>query len=187
MTTYLHLLLATLLGIIAPALHAQNKELPLKSGDQIGIQISGIPPEEVQQISHNYRISEQGSISLLYLDEVQASGLKPSELERKIAGLYKSKEIYTHPTISISVDTTGTERVVTVGGAVQKPGPVAYRSGLNVAAAIDMAGGKTPFGNMKKVKLVRSGKEYGPLDLSKTSNRDNEMLLEPGDRIVVPD
>lgn len=187
MTKHLRYLLALIIGFNITAANAQNKELPLKSGDQIGIQISGIPPEEVSQISHLYRISEQGSISLLYLDEVQAEGLKPSELERKIASLYKGKEIYSHPTISISVDTTGTERVVTVGGAVQKPGPVAYRSGLNIAAAIDMAGGKTPFGNMKKVKLVRSGKEYGPLDLSKTGNRENEMLLEPGDRIVVPD
>jgi protein involved in polysaccharide export with SLBB domain len=187
MIKHLALILAILVSALAPSLQAQNKELPLKAGDQIGLQISGIPPEEVPQISHLYRISEQGTISLLYLNEVQASGIKPSELERKIAGLYKSSEIYTHPTISVSVDTTGTERVVTVGGAVQKPGPVAYRSGINIAAAIDMAGGKTPFGNMKKVKLVRSGKEYGPLDLSKTSNRDNEMLLEPGDRIVVPD
>jgi len=187
MNKHLHLLIAIIVSIIAPALQAQNKELPLRAGDQIGIQISGISPEEVPQISHLYRISEQGTISLLYLDEVLAAGMKPSELERKIAGLYKSNEIYTHPTISISVDTTGTERVVTVGGAVTKPGPVAYRSGLNLAAAIDMAGGKTAFGDLRKVKLIRSGKEYGPLNLSKASNPDSEMLLEPGDRIVVPD
>jgi polysaccharide export outer membrane protein len=187
MIKHLTLLIAFIVGTIASSVQAQNKEIQLKPGDQIGIRIGGVPSDEVVQISQNYRVSEQGTISLLYLDEVQAAGMKPSELQRKIEGLYKSKEIYTHPSVAVSVDTNGTERMVTVGGAVQKPGPVAYRSGLNLGAAIDMAGGFTPFGDRKRVKLIRNGKEFGPLNLSKAANQENEMQLEPGDRIVVPD
>lgn len=176
----------TLLSL-SQGLHAQSRELPLRPGDQIGIQISGIPPEEVSQISHMYRVSEQGTINLLYLDDVRAAGVKPSELERNIAQLYKSKEIYTHPNVSITIDTTGTERIAYVSGAVVKPGPVAYRQGLTVAKAISSAGGGTPFAKMSKVELRRSGKLMGVLNLSKASSSDGEIRVEPEDEIVVPD
>ncbi len=174
------------LTALTPRLQAQNSEIALKIGDQISLQISGIPPEEVSQISHNYRVSDQGTISLLYLNEVQASGMKPSELERKIVSLYKGQEIYTHPTVTVNVDTTGIERVVTVGGAVTKPGPIPYRPGLTAGAALDSAGGATPFGKLRETKLIRSGKEF-VLDLRKAANRDSETAMEPGDRLVVPD
>lgn len=181
-------ILLLLLLVVAPQLQAQNKELPLNPGDQIGIQISGIPPEEVPQISHLYRISEQGSISLLYLNEVRAAGMKPSELERKIESLYIKGDIYTHPTISISIDSgVGTERVIYVSGAVTKPGPVQYRQGMTVAKAVSSAGGKTPFGRLNKVKLVRGGKPVGVLNLEKAGSADGDIPLQPEDEIVVPD
>ena len=180
--TFVYALLACSSG-----LHAQSRELPLRPGDQIGIQVSGIPPEEVAQISHMYRVSEQGTINLLYLDAVNAAGVKPSELEVKIASLYRSKEIYTHPNVSITIDTTGTERVAFVSGAVVKPGMVAYRQGLTVAKAISSAGGGTPFAKLSKVELRRGGKLLGLLNLTKASSTDGEIRVEPEDEIVVPD
>lgn len=180
------LTLAYAMLAFSTGLHAQSRELPLRIGDQIGIQISGIPPEEVTQISHMYRVNEQGTINLLYLDEVRAAGLKPSELERSIAQLYKSKEIYTHPNVSITIDTNGTERVAYVSGAVVKPGMVAYRQGLTVAKAISSAGGGTPFAKLSKVELRRGGKTIGVLNLSRNA-ADGEVRVEPEDEIVVPD
>ncbi len=163
-------------------------ELALSPGDQVGIQISGIPPEESTQINHLYRISEQGTLSLLYLDNVKAAGLKPSELESKIVSLYKSKEIYTHPTVNVAIDSgAGTERLVYVSGAVTKPGPVPYRTGLTVGKAISSAGGKTAFGKLSKVKLVRGGKPVGVLNLEKAGSAAGDTPLEPEDEVVVPD
>lgn len=186
MTRILHLCLV-LVALCSTFAQAQNREIPLRPGDQIGIQISGIPPDEVTQISHMYRVSESGTISLLYLNEVSVAGVKPSELERKIAALYKSKEIYTHPTVSVSIDATGTERVIYVSGAVTKPGPVPMRPGLTVSKAIAFAGGKTPFGKLSKVKLVRGGRPVGTLNLERAGSPDADTLLEPEDEIVVPD
>jgi len=65
------------------------------------------------KISQTYRVSEVGTISLLDLNEVSVAGVKPAELERKIAALYKSKEVYTHPDVSVSIDSGATDsRVV---------------------------------------------------------------------------
>ena len=181
-------LLFLLLVMVGTFVQAQSREIPLRPGDQIGIQVSGIPPDEVTQISHNYRVSESGTIRLLHLkEEVSVAGVKPSELERKIASLYISKEIYTHPTVSVSIDATGTERVIYVSGAVTKPGQVPMRPGLTVSKAIAFAGGKTTFGKLSKVKLVRGGKPVGTLNLERAGSPDADTLLEPEDEVVVPD
>lgn len=182
------LILFTLLTLLRQGIHAQGTELPLGRGDQIGVSISGIPPEEMMQIKNNYRISDKGTISLLYLGEVTAAGMKPSDLERKIESLYKSKEIYTHPTVTISVDTgTIADRVVFVSGEVTKVGPVPFRPGLTASRAISSAGGGTPFAKLSKVKLVRGGQVVGVLDLSKGGNADSATQLQPDDELVVPD
>jgi polysaccharide biosynthesis/export protein VpsN len=182
------LIIATLLTLMQQHLAAQGTELPLGRGDQIGITISGIPPEELLQIKNNYRISDRGTISLLYLGEITAAGMKPSDLERKIEGMYKSKEIYTHPTVTISVDTgTIADRVVFVSGEVNKVGPVPFRPGLTASRAISSAGGGTPFARLSKTKLVRNGQVVAELDLSRGGNADSATQMQPDDELVVPD
>lgn len=182
------LIFVTLLSIWRPVGYAQSTETALSRGDVIGITISGIPPEEMMQIKNNYRISDRGTISLLYLDEVTAAGLKPSDLERKIEQLYKSKEIYTHPTVTISVDTgTIQDRVVFVSGEVSKVGPVPFRPGLTASRALSSAGGGTPFAKLSKTKLVRKGQIVAELDLSKGGNADSATQLQPDDELVIPD
>ncbi len=176
-----------MLGLIGHVL-AENTELPLKSGDQVGITVSGIPPEEMAAIKNNYRVSDRGTISLLYLDEVKAAGLKPSELERSIEQLYKGKQIYTHPSVNVSTDNGGiSDRAVFVNGEVTKVGQVPFRPGLTASRAVASAGGGTPFAKLSKTKLIRRGKVIAILDLAKTDKPDGQTLLEPDDEIVVPD
>ena len=75
------------------------------------------------------------------------------------------------------------EAVVTIGGHVRRPGPVAYREKLSVFAAIQMAGGATEFGAMNRVKILRDGKVL-KCDLTKD---DQKILsLEPEDVVEVP-
>ena len=157
-----HLILALLsLLTLTQQIFAQA-ELPLRAGDQIGITVSGIPPEEAVSIKNNYRISDRGTISLLYLSDVRAAGMKPSELERIIEQLYKSKEIYTHPSVNISVDTGAvSDRIVYVNGEVTKVGQVPFRPGLTASRALASAGGPTPFGKPSRVSW--------PLPLSRSA------------------
>ncbi|MBL9117465.1 MAG: polysaccharide biosynthesis/export family protein [Verrucomicrobiaceae bacterium] len=167
---------------------AQNRETPLQAGDQIGISIAGIPPEEMVSIKNTYRIDGRGYISLLYLDQVKAAGLTASELARSIEGLYKSKEIYTRPSVNVSVDTNDPGgRVVFVNGEVVKVGQVPFRPGLTAAMALATAGGGTPYARLSKVKLIRGGQVIVILDLSKAEKPDGQTLLQPDDYLVIPD
>lgn len=183
----LHTLLAIALFLAAPAAWAQSGELPLRPGDRITISIGAIPDNEVAQIKGVYTISDNGSVNLLYIGEVRASGLKPSTLQRTIEQTYISREIYTRPSVLVSIDGGDiTTRQVYVTG-VQKPGLVPYRQGMTLSQAIQFAGGPTPFASMKRVKLVRSGRATEH-NLSKSmGNPAVDVVLQPEDQINLPE
>ena len=187
---YIFHLVALMLGTFQ--LQAQTKELVLKAGNTFTLNISGVPTDEAVSMNHAYPIGENGTIRLSNLPEFQASGLKPSELARKIEQLYIKGEIYTNPSVNISIDAgPETSRVIYVTGEVLgHTGAVQYRSGITALQAIGMAGGPTPFAKLRKVTFIRktdSGQLITRiLDLSKSTGEDARFELIPGDQLTVP-
>jgi polysaccharide export outer membrane protein len=183
-----------LLALVTPLLRAQNSEMALSAGDRITITIGGVPPEEVPQISKVYTISDSGTINLLHIQEVRAAGLKPSSLQRAIETTYKNEEIYTNPTVTVSIDDIAngaTSRQVYVSG-VNQPGPKPFKPGLSAMQAIMSGGGPTPYGSLKKTRIVRTNadgsKQTLAVDLSKySSNPSVDIPLQPEDQVIVPE
>jgi polysaccharide biosynthesis/export protein len=190
MKTLLYLMLVAILGKTAAI--AQVGELPLRKGDRVTISIGGIPDNEIQQIRGVYTVSDDGTIPLLYIGNVRAVGMKPSALQRSIEQAYISQEYYTRPTVVVSIDGGGegggiTTRFVTVIG-VNKPGTVPYKQSMTMSQAIFNAGGPTPFGNMKKVKLIRAGSTPTVHNLSSgLGNPSIDVQVQPDDQIIVPE
>lgn len=170
--------------------NAQTGELPLKKGDKITISIGGIPDNEIAQIRNVYTVSDEGMIPLLYIGSVRAVGLKPSALQRTIEQTYISQEIYTRPSVLVSIDggeNAATLRTVVVTG-VNKPGAVSYRQGMTITQAIMTAGGPSPFGNMKKVKLIRLGRPPSVHNVSNSAGDPSvDIQVQPDDQIIVPE
>jgi polysaccharide biosynthesis/export protein len=184
---HLLFLLATALMLSAPEVFAQSGEIPLRSGDKISISIGAIPDNEVMQIKGVYTISDNGTINLLHIGEVRASGLKPSLLQRSIEQTYVAREIYTRPNVLVSIDSgDATTRQVYVTG-VQKPGPVPYRQGMTISQAIQFAGGPTPFSSMKKVRLTRGNKTTEHNVSKYMGNPGVDVILQPEDQINLPE
>ena len=105
------------------------------------------------------------------------------------AALCACAERYTRPNVLVSIDSVGdaTMRQVTVTG-VNKPGGVPYQQGMTLSRAIMSAGGPTPFGNMKKVKLLRSGRQPTVHNLGTgIGNPAVDVLVQPDDQIIVPE
>ena len=75
-------------------------------------------------------------------------------------------------------------KVVIVGGHVIRPSPVEYRDKATIHSMILAAGGPTEFGSLKRVKLIRNGKE-SQLDLTKEKPKKEELAVA-GDVIEVP-
>ncbi len=184
------LLIAIACACLVQDLSAQTGELPLRPGDRITVAVGGIPDNEIVQIRGVYTVGDDGTIPLLYIGNVRASGLKPSALQRAIEQRYISEEIYTRPTVVVSIDggeSAATMRTVMVTG-VNKPGAVPYKQGMTLSQAIMTAGGPTPFSSMKKVKLVRSGRSPTIHNLSSgTGNPSVDVSVQPDDQIIVPE
>lgn len=95
-------------------------------------------------------------------------------LPAKARGLIKDKSLATR---------LRREGEVTVGGQVYRPGPLPRNSGTTLSKAIEQAGGPTPFGSMKRVKLCRGG-TIRVFDATRPECRSEPLL--PNDTIEVP-
>jgi protein involved in polysaccharide export with SLBB domain len=178
------LLLSVLLLMRMPS-YSQSAENILRPGDSIMVKLSGVPAEESAVVSSNYDISDGGTINLPYIGEVNAAGQRPSQLQKSIEAAYKSRDIYTHPTILVSSDKSGpTTQVIFVSGEVKAPGRVPMSVGMTTHDCITSVGGPNEWARMNKVKFTRNTitKE---LDLKKADNPDSRIQVQPGDRIHV--
>ena len=180
------LCLLAFIGFGTSSAQGQQAEPRFAAGQTFVLRIAGVPQVDANQVTGQYSVSSGGTVRLPYLTEVSAIGLTPTELQRKLEAAYKSSDIYTHPTISISTNANnaGSDMVITVGGEVRQPADVPFRAGINLYAAITRCGGPTEYGDMKRVKLMR-GKTERIIDLRKVGN-DNNPELQAGDQVIVP-
>ena len=81
---------------------------------------------------------------------------------------------------------------VYVSGAVNKEGPLPYTYRMTVLQALSEAGGLTDYAKRKKIYIIRTenGRDYR-LDFNydeaiKGERMDQNILLQPGDALVVP-
>ena len=157
----------------------------IQPGRAITITITGVPTEEKPRVDGSYPVSDSGMINMPHIGQIKAGGLKADELSRVLQAAYKSRQIYTNPTIQVMTTDLQTidKLMVHVGGQVRRPGPTGYTQGLTLYQAVQAAGGATEFGSMKRVKLFRNGKQR-QIDLTQAASMS--IPLEPNDTIEVP-
>jgi polysaccharide export outer membrane protein len=158
----------------------------IQIGKSITITVLGIPAEEKGRIDGAYPVSESGTVNMPFIGQVRAAGLKPEVLASTLEARYRGAQIYRNPTFQVVANVEGgalDEAMVHVGGQVGRPGPVKFTRGLTLYQAIQAAGGPTPFGTQKRVKILRAGKQR-QYDL--TQLQFMQIPLEPSDTIEVP-
>ena len=159
-------------------------DVAFRVGDTMELRIGGVPSEETQLITGSYTVDGEGFINLPHIGKVRAAGLSQADLQRAVEAAYRGGEIYTNPTITITVPTIA--RFVNVSGDVRQPRRVEYTTDLTVLGAISAAGGFTEYADQRKVRLLR-GKEVRMIDVKAVrSNPSLDIALLPGDRIEVP-
>lgn len=139
-------------------------------------------------LSGNILVRPDGMITLPLLGDVQASGMTPLQLADQIAA--KLKKYVQAPNVSVVVEAIHS-KVVYLLGEVGKKGPVDMTSGMTLLDAIACAGGLTDYANTKKIYILRdqAGKhETIPVHYKEAlkGNSQFNLVLEPGDTIVVP-
>lgn len=172
-------------ALLLPAMASAQGDAVLRSGDIFEVRISGVPSEEASLFNATYSIDGGGRLNLPHIGNVAVAGRTPGQAKELIEATYRSRGIYTNPTINIVVAPQA--RQVSVGGAVKAPQRVAFTADLTALAAINAAGGFNEFANQTKVRILR-GRNVIPLnckEVRKDPSRD--VRLQPGDIIEVPE
>lgn len=160
-----------------------DQSVRLRSGDNIEIRLGGVPYDEITQVTGAYTVDTSGFVNMPHIGRIKASGLTQDELQLAIEKSYRDNEIYTRPTITVSVPMQ--TRFVNVGGEVRMPQRVPYTTDLTVLSAINAAGGFTEFASQGNVRLLR-GSTVTMIDIRRVrKDPSKDMILQPGDSIEV--
>jgi protein involved in polysaccharide export with SLBB domain len=149
------------------------------------IDAKGVEAGVADQVTGLYQVSETGELTIpLLKTPIRASGLSPQSLAsqiqsscRKIVG-YKQVEVV----ICVSIVCGPSSAMYTVGGQVESPGMREWREGLTLHQAIEAAHGVARFGSLKRVSLIREGKE---LVYDLTLEKNWWVLVQIRDTIIV--
>jgi polysaccharide biosynthesis/export protein len=141
------------------------------------------------EITRTIPVRPDGKISLPLLNDVQASGLTTLELGKAIHdGLTK---YLTNPEVTVTVTEINSRRVY-ITGEVTRAGAFPLLPNMTVLQALSSAGGFTQFAKLKSIYVLRNegGKQvkhpFSYKEVVKGKNREENILLQPGDVIVVP-
>src|SRR5580765_5516299 len=141
------------------------------------------------EISRTVPVRRDGKISLPLLNDVQAAGLTPTQLGSEI--VEKLRATIVHPQVTVIVAQMSSQRIYILG-QVTRGGAYPLVPDMTVMQALSIAGGFTPYANVKKIRVMR--KENGAdkifamnyKEVSSGRKTGQNIHLKPGDTIVVP-
>jgi protein involved in polysaccharide export with SLBB domain len=169
---------------LATAPREQSSYL-LQRGDRIAIKFYGNP-----ELNEALVIRPDGMVSLPLIDDIQAAGRTPAELDADLTERYASE--LARPNLTVIVRRPSGE-LVYIGGEVGEQGVVRLRAGMSLFQAIQAAGGFTKTAHRKQVILIRrdaAGQAVGrSIDVRpvQTGERPSEDVpLRPYDVVFVP-
>lgn len=161
---------------------AQNDTL-LRAGETVELRIGGVPGDEASLFNSTYSVDGSGRLNLPHIGEVMVGGLSAGQAKNLIERTYRSRDIYTNPTVNIII--AAQARQVSVGGAVKAPQRVPYTPDLTVLSAVNAAGGFNEFANQAKVRVLRAGQVIMVNCKAVRKNPTLDVRLQPGDIIEV--
>jgi len=141
------------------------------------------------EVSRQVPVRPDGKISLPLISDVQASGLTPMQLATTITE--KLRKYLSDPQVTVTVLSINSRRVYLVG-EVLRAGAYPLLPSMTVLQALSTAGGFSQFANLKAIYVLRdeNGKQvrypFNYKDVIKGQKSEQNIILKPGDTIVVP-
>jgi polysaccharide export outer membrane protein len=144
-----------------------------------------------EELSLDVPVRPDGKISMPLLDDVQAAGLTAQELKEVIAKALS--EYVTAPDVTVIVTAVNSKFVYVVGG-VLRPSAIPLNVDMRALDAIAVVGGFNTFADKSRIKILRSSADGNVVEYRfdyagflKGQHLESNLLLRPGDTIVVPD
>jgi len=133
-------------------------------------------------------VRPDGKISMPLLNDIPAAGLTPLQLKDSITE--KLKKFIADPRVTVVVTAMNSQRIF-VSGEVLHSGPIQLLPHMTILQALSQAG-FNQFANLKGIYLLRTenGKQeripFNYKDVIKGNHPEQNIMLRPGDTIVVP-
>lgn len=185
----------TVIGIVIVATMAIGHQIPdsiireymIGPKDLLEIKVQEVP----ELASLSVRVSEDGSITLPLAGSVKIEGLTKDQVENLIARTLIDRKLVRNPQVSIFIREYKSQMVSLIG-AVTKPGPYQLVGRLTLLDIISQAGGfKENAAN--EIFVLREGKQIGGAtiridleDLTVNGNQKLNIPLQAGDVVNIP-
>jgi polysaccharide export outer membrane protein len=189
-------------GVTDPAAMATEKPAPAKP-----VVVGGAPVEktyvigaedvlqvwviEQSGISGTYTVRPDGIISVPLVGDLKVAGLTTGQVETAIVDLLKTKEILKEPSVTVGIAASHSRKYY-IYGEVNKPGANDLVVPTRVSEALANAAGFKEFAKTTKIRIIREVPGGSPLvfkyndkDVSHGKKLEQNIFLEPGDRIYV--
>jgi polysaccharide biosynthesis/export protein len=153
------------------------------AGDSLNVNVWKEPT-----LSGTVKVRPDGYVTLPLLNEVQVVGLSTGQLRKTLEDKYK--EFTTDPFVTIRVEGIASSEVFLVG-QVGKPGAFPLVGNETILQLLTRAGGLGIFADRSNIRVVRRDgdkvTEYiVDYDAIIKGDLKQDVLLRPGDRIIVP-
>nr|WP_324827267.1 XrtA/PEP-CTERM system exopolysaccharide export protein [Qipengyuania sp. Z2] len=141
------------------------------------------------------QVRPDGRITIPLVKDMPAVGKTPSMLEEDIR--LQLSQYIEDPLVSVIVNEfAGTfSQQIRIVGATEQPASLPYRANMTVLDAMIAVGGLSEFAAGNRAKLIRFDKQAGSqreyalrlTDLLKRGDSKANVLLQPGDVIIIPE
>ncbi|MEL7197267.1 MAG: XrtA/PEP-CTERM system exopolysaccharide export protein [Pseudomonadota bacterium] len=170
---------------------APSEEYRIGALDEITIHVWRNP----ELSAENVRVRPDGRLTIPLVRDIPAVGKTATELQTYIAE--QLAEYIEQPIVSVIVNTPeGTyDQRVKVVGSTEQPASLPYQANMTVLDAMIAVGGLSEFAAGNRAKLIRLNRESGTQeeyrlrlsDLLKRGDSTANVLLRPGDTIIIPE
>jgi len=183
---------ALLLGLITiltcSALQAQDSEpvVPynINPGDLLSITVW-----KEEDLQRQVLVRPDGAFSFPLAGEIQATGKSVAQVQEELSA--QLSRYIPDPVVTIATEQILGNRIYVIG-QVNRPGEFIPSGRIDVVQALSLAGGFTPFAQKNNILILRRRNgivEDTPFrynEIEKGKNLAQNIILQPGDAIVVP-
>ena len=163
-----------------------GKTYMIGAEDELGILVW-----QNRELSTNYRVRPDGFISMPLIGELHAAGKTPEKLGSEIQEMLAKGGFLRTPNVTVQVLGVNSRKYY-INGEMNRTGAFPLVVPTTVLEALSQAGGFRDFANKSKIEILRITPQ-GPKTLRfnykeviKGKNLKQNILLEPGDQIIVP-
>ena len=186
--------LALCLVVCGFASRASAQVEPIQPGDALQISVFQDPKLDRQVV-----LGPDGMIAFPLAGHIKAAGITTQALENLLRSRLQKK--YTDKldiTVALAAvnptEASESRPRVYISGEVLKPGPYPLKPPIDIAQAIALAGGLSPFAARSRIQIHRKidGTEsilvfdYKAFQ-SGTGSPENNIVLRPGDVVIIPE